>query len=278
MKPNKSRFCFVDYSVISHVATIRLNRPERRNALDIEMRRELSEAAQNAVDDSEVRAIVLTGSGGHFCAGGDIKDMQAGERLDAEAGRLRMKAAHTGIKAFFGTDKPVIAAVDGYAYGGGFGLALIADIVVATPAARFCMSFMKVGLVPDCGALYTLARSVGLHRAKALMLSARELDAQTGVDWGFVHELVSPADLLSHAQAMAGALAGGSAAAIALTKQALNQSHVTGFAAMLDMEATAQGIAFSSDFHRDAISDFVAKRPGRFVWPDSPPASSPASP
>ena len=194
--------------------------------------------------------------------------MQAGERLDAAAGRLRMKAAHAGIKAFFETDKPVIAAVDGCAYGGGFGLALIADIVLATPGARFCMSFMKVGLVPDCGALYTLARSVGLHRAKAAMLSARELDAQTGMDWGFVHELVSPTDLLPHAQAMARALAGGSSTAIGLTKQALNQSQRTGFAEMLEIEATAQGTAFSSDFHREAIGDFVARRPSRFVWPD----------
>lgn len=277
MTQGTSRFRFVDYSVASHVATIRLNRPERRNALDIDMRRALGEAAQDAVANPEVRAIVLTGSGGHFCAGGDIKDMQAGERLDAAAGRLRMKAAHTGIKAFFETDKPVIAAVDGYAYGGGFGLALIADIVLATPAARFCMSFMKVGLVPDCGALYTLARSVGLHRAKAAMLSARELDAQTGMGWGFVHELVPPADLLPHAQAMAQALAGGSAAAIALTKQALNQSQLTGFAAMLELEASAQGIAFSSDFHREAIGDFVARRPGRFVWPGLPPAVGPSS-
>ncbi|MFC6283891.1 MULTISPECIES: enoyl-CoA hydratase/isomerase family protein [Polaromonas] len=272
-----SRFRLVDYSVTAHVATICLNRPERRNAMDIEMRRELGEAAQDAVADPGVRAIVLTGSGGHFCAGGDIKDMQAGERLDAAAGRLRMKGAHTGIQAFFETDKPVIAAVDGYAYGGGFGLALIADIVLATPAARFCMSFMKVGLVPDCGALYTLARSVGLHRAKAAMLSARELDAQTGMDWGFVHELVSSADLLPYAQAMAEALAGGSAAAIALTKQALNQSQVTGFAAMLEIEASAQGIAFSSDFHREAIGDFVARRPSRFVWPGVPQAASVSS-
>lgn len=266
-------FRFIDYTVALHVATIGLNRPERRNALDVHMRQELSDAARHAIGDGDVRAIVLTGRGGHFCAGGDLKDMHAAERLDAESGRLRMKAAQAGVRALMECDKPVIAAVDGYAYGGGFGLALSADIVLATPEARFCMSFMKVGLVPDCGALYTLARSVGLHRAKALMFSAREVDAQTAVDWGFVHALVPPADLLAQAQAMAQALALGPTSAIALTKHALNQSQTSSLAAMLELEATAQGIAFSSDFHRDAIHDFVARRPARFAWPGPPPAS-----
>lgn len=266
MSTSNPKLRFIDYSVAAGVATIMLNRPERRNAIDMATRDELNEASQWAVADSAVRAIVMTGAGGHFCAGGDVKSMDAGERMTAEAGRQRMRSAHVGIKALFESDKPVIAAVDDCAYGGGFGLALLADMVIATPAARFCMSFMKVGLVPDCGALYTLARSIDLHRAKALMFSAREVDAQTGLDWGFVNEVVPAADLQAHAHAIAQNLARDPSLALALTKHAMNQSQHSSFSTMLDVDANAQGMAFTSDDHRAAASDFAAKRPSRFAW------------
>ncbi|MES2510288.1 MAG: enoyl-CoA hydratase/isomerase family protein [Pseudomonadota bacterium] len=266
MPENRTTPRVVEYVVEAGVATITLNRPERRNAIDVATRDQLNEASNKAIDDDTVRAIVMTGAGGHFCAGGDVKALDAVERMTAEAGRRRMRTVHTGMRRLFESDKPVIAAVDGCAYGGGFGLALLADMVIATPSARFCMSFLKVGLVPDCGALYTLARSIGLHRAKAMMLSCREVDAQTGLDWGFVNEVVPAASLQAHAHAIAQNLARGPAQAIALTKHALNQSQHSSFSTMLEVEANAQGIAFASDDHRAAASDFAAKRPSRFAW------------
>ncbi|MFH0132926.1 enoyl-CoA hydratase/isomerase family protein [Variovorax sp. VaC1] len=274
MTTSSSPSSFIACDIDGHVATIALDRPERRNAFDLEMRAQMFDAIRGAVDNPQVRAIVLTGRGGHFCAGGDVKGMREIERLEAAAGRLRMKDAQAGMRLLMQSDKPVIAAVEGCAYGGGFGLALAADIVLAAPSARFCMSFMKVGLVPDCGSLFTLARSVGLNRAKALMLSARELDAQTAMDWGIVHEVIAADALLPHAQAIAAALANGPATAIALTKQGLQRTHDSDMDAMFEFEAMAQGLAFATDDHRQAIDDFTQRRPARFQWPATPATSS----
>ncbi len=261
----------VRYRVQDHVATLTLNRPARRNAMDLVMRTAFAQAVEAALDDDAVRVIVLTGNGGHFCAGGDLSGMSAGQIPDAAAGRQRMRRAQHAVERLARSDKPVIAAVDGVAYGGGFGLALLADLILATPAARFCMSFLRVGLVPDCGAMYTLPRLIGLQRAKALMLSARELDAATALDWGLVLELVPATGLAARAQALATALAGASRTAVALTKTGLDQSLSSTLPVMLEYEAAAQGVAFASDGHRDAVERFLARAPARFQWPAAEP-------
>lgn len=257
----------VAYAVADGVATLTLNRPARRNAMDVPMREAFAHAVQTALEDDAVRAIVLTGSGGHFCAGGDISAMTPEHVADAPAGRRRMRRAQAAVERLARSDKPIIAAVDGVAYGGGFGLALLADIILATPDARFCMSFLRVGLVPDCGALYTLPRLIGLQRAKALMLSARELDAATAHDWGLVLEIVPATGLAARAQALGAALARAPATAVALTKTGLDQSLSSTLPAMLEYEAAAQGVAFASAEHREAVRRFAAREPAHFVWP-----------
>ena len=258
---------YIALDVAEGVATLALNRPERRNAMSLAMRTEFAHAVDTVLADDAVRAIVLTGRGGHFCAGGDIGEMRPDTIPDAEAGRRRMRNTLVNVERLARCDKPVVAAVDGYAYGGGFGIALLADIILATPAARFCMSFMRVGLVPDCGAMYTLPRMVGLQRAKEIMLTARELDAATAREYGIVLEIVEAAGLLARAQAMARALAGASASAAAMTKRGLNQSLSSDLAAMLEYEAAAQGIAFASADHRNAVQRFSARQAPLFQWP-----------
>ncbi|GAA5232896.1 enoyl-CoA hydratase/isomerase family protein [Verticiella sediminum] len=260
-------FQTIEYAVAQGVATIALNRPHKRNALDGVMRKELLQAIDAAMDDDAVRALVLTGRGGHFCAGGDISSMTPDAVPDAAAGRSRMRAAAPLVERLERSEKPIIAAVDGSAYGAGFSIALLADLIIATPAARFCMSFLRVGLVPDCGALYTLPRLVGLARARQLMLTTRELDAATALDWGLVTEVVPAPEIAARVQAMGAALASASPAAIALTRCGLAQSLGSTLPGLLEYEATAQGTAYTSAGHREAVRRFLAREPALFQWP-----------
>jgi len=178
-----------------------------------------------------------------------------------------MRDGLRGVERLLGCDKPVLAAVEGIAYGGGFGIALCADMIVAADTARFCMSFARIGLVPDSGALYTLPRIVGLQRAKELMLSAREIDAATAQSYGIVMEVVPAGAALGRAMEFARAIAQGSPVAAGMTKAALNNSLSSDLRAMLEFEATAQGVAFASDYHRAAVQRFLGKQPPAFVWP-----------
>ncbi len=162
-----------------HGATlvIRLNKPELRNAFDLEMRQGIAEAVYEARDSADVRAVVIAGSGKAFCAGGDLKSLSS-ETRPVFADRDLIRRLHVWFRELANLEKPVIAAVHGPAFGAGFILALASDFVLAAPSARFCAVFTRVGLVPDLGAFFLLPRIVGLQRAKELVFSAREVDAE----------------------------------------------------------------------------------------------------
>jgi 2-(1,2-epoxy-1,2-dihydrophenyl)acetyl-CoA isomerase len=254
------------FTVKDQVATITLNNPAHRNALGDAVKRALTEAVQAVQADPDIRALVITGAGGVFCAGGDIRAMQ-GAVLDSAGWRDRMLAARDVVLPLVQLDRPVIAAVDGAAFGAGFSLALAADFVLASPTARFCMSFMRVGLVPDWGSLHTLPRIVGVQRAKELMLSAREVDANEAKTLGIVMEIHAQPELLARAQAMAASFVHASPTAVSMTKRALAASPHNDLGAMLDLEANAQAVAFMTPQHRDAIARFLDKQPAKFQWP-----------
>jgi len=249
------------------VATLTLNRPRQKNALDVSMRDALREAVQQVRADRAVRAVVLRGAGADFCSGGDIRSMNVTE---AEVGRNRVDDLHGWIGMLADLDRPVVAAVDGVAYGAGFSLALLADFIVASPRARFCMPFMKVGLVPDCGALYTLPRVVGMARARDLVFSAREIGAEEARQIGAVFEIVPEEKLHARANELARGLASASPVAFGMAKRALNQSLGSDVRAMLEMESLGQGIAFTTGYHREAVRRFIAKEPPLFRWPAFP--------
>ena len=255
----------IQFSVYDQVATVTLNRPAQRNAIDEVMKRELTEAVRSVQADGSIRALVIAGAGGVFCAGGDIRAMQ-GAVLDSAGRRERMLRYHDFVAPLIQLDRPVIAAVDGAAYGAGFSLALAADFVLASPQARFCMSFMRVGLVPDCGAFYTLPRVVGAQRAKELMLSAREVGADEALRLGIVME-VHPADaLLTRAQAMAASFVHASPAAVSMVKRAVAVSAYNDLNALLEIEANAQAVASGTTQHSEAVARFLDKQPARFQW------------
>jgi 2-(1,2-epoxy-1,2-dihydrophenyl)acetyl-CoA isomerase len=246
------------------VATVTLDRPTVKNAISLEMRDELSSLVSQIEANRQIKAVILRGAGSDFCSGGDIRSMQGNS---AELGRNRMDELHGWFQRLINLDRPVIAAVDGVCYGIGFSLALAADMVLASSRARFCMPFMKVGLVPDGGSLYTLPRVVGIARAKELIFSAREIGAQEAHQLGIALEILEPELLLGRAQRIAASLAQSSLTSFALTKRALNQSLSSDLRTMLALESSAQGIAYTTDFHKEAIRRFREKEPALFQWP-----------
>jgi len=217
----------ISFEVSNGVATLTLNRPARKNAIDAVMREELKEVVFSLPTRRDLRALIITGAGGTFCAGGDISVMGAGT-LSPEEGRDRMRHDYLSwIETLLRLEIPVIAAVEGAAYGAGFSLALTADIVLAAPNSRFCLSFMRLGLIPDCAAFYTLPRIVGAQRAKELAFSARELSAEQALQLGIVLEVTPQGRVMERAQQMAACFANAAPAALAMTKRALNVSMFT---------------------------------------------------
>ncbi len=254
------------YTCQDGIATLTLNRPEAKNALSDVLAKALDERMVQIARDAEVRVLIITGAGGAFCAGGDVRGMSTTERTP-EQRRDRMRSLHRLVHAMHALDKPIIAAVDGVAYGAGFSMALLCDIVLASERARFCMAFNRIGLVPDYGALYTLPRIVGMQRAKEILYSARELSATEAVQLGIALETVPADGLMARAQTLALAFTSASPMALSLTKDALNASLGSSLDMVLQMEAAAQAIAGSSDYHREAARRFVAKEPMQFQWP-----------
>lgn len=245
---------------------VTLNRPERRNALDLPLRQALAEAVFAARDDAEVKAVVMTGAGGAFCAGGDLAALSSQAR-PVFGDRERIRRLHPWFRELVHLERPVIAAVDGPAFGAGFNLALAADFILGTPRARFCAVFGRIGLVPDLGGFFLLPRIVGLQRAKELVFSAREVDADEALRLGILHS-IHPADrLLDEALALAARFHGASTEALGIAKSVLNRSFNLDYDTLAELEASAQALALRTEYHRDAVARFLGKKPLAFKWP-----------
>jgi 2-(1,2-epoxy-1,2-dihydrophenyl)acetyl-CoA isomerase len=254
----------LQYALDKHVARITLNRPDAANALDGEMGRELMLAAIRASEDRAVRAVILTGAGRLFCAGGDLKLFASqGERLPAHLKELA-GCLHLAISRFVRMDAPVIAAVNGAAGGAGFSLCLFADLVIAAESAKFTLAYTRAGLSPDGGSTYFLPRIVGLRRALELALTNRVLGAREAHDWGIVTKVVPDAALQAEAQALAEQLAAGATRAFGAAKRLLHHSFSESLETQMELEAQAIAERARGADAREGIAAFVAKRAPKF--------------
>jgi 2-(1,2-epoxy-1,2-dihydrophenyl)acetyl-CoA isomerase len=246
------------------VATVTLNRPDAYNAFNRTMAHEIYGAVLELDEDPAVRCIVLTGSGRAFCAGGDVKDFAAaGERVGALIKELTT-FLHGAVSRLARSDKPVVTAVNGMVAGGGLGLALCGDLVLAAESARFTLAYSRIAATPDGGSTYLLPRLVGLRRAMELYFTNRVLTAQEALDWGLVTRVVPDAELGGAVEALARDLAQGPTRAFGRAKRLFH--HATWESLETQMELEAQAIADcgrTEDF-RHGVTAFAAKQTPTF--------------
>ncbi len=252
------------YDVADGVATITLNRPEVRNALNDQMSEELQAALKSAERDAAARCLVLTGAGAGFCAGQDLTAMR--ERGESVSYREHLRNSYNLIVARLASlEKPVIAAVNGAAAGAGLGLAMACDFRYASEAAKFRMAFIGIALAPDSGTSYFLPRLVGLGRALELSYTNELIDAPTALALGLVNKVVPPDRLMPVTLELAKRLAQGPTKGFGLTKRAMNHALTATLAEALDYEAHLQEIAGRSADHKEGVAAFLEKRSPQFM-------------
>lgn len=247
------------------VRVLTINRPHRRNALTAELAERMRAELDRAASDADVGAVVLTGAGGHFSAGGDaetILEVVADPTDDAAVALMR--TFHRLVETIWNSTLPVVAAVSGVAYGGAFNLALACDLVVCSADARFCQVFVRRGVVPDVGGAYLLPRLVGMQRAKELMLLTSEIGAEQAGRLGLVNAVLDEPDAArAHAVEIGERLAAAPRFAVAQTKRLLNSTTTGTLQSALELEAAVQAGMLRSESARVGFQEFLAGRAKR---------------
>jgi enoyl-CoA hydratase/carnithine racemase len=246
------------------VVTVTMNRPERKNAANGTMWRELQAVLEDAAADRAVRALVLTGAGGAFCSGADLSDPSDVAGRPGDPYLVQMRALADLALRLHRLPKPTIAKVGGVAAGAGMSMALGCDLVVASESARFSQIFAKRGLSVDFGASWLLPRLIGLHKAKELAFFADILSAAEAESFGLVNRVVPDAELDAFVDDWARRLAEGPTLALSMTKSLLNNSLAVSMEQALEDEARAQATNFGTRDTREALTAFVERRPPSF--------------
>ena len=252
------------FGIADAIATITLNRPDDANALNARMAAELLEVSIRCATDTGVRAVLVTATGKMFCAGGDLKEMQA--QGDARPAHLTRMATdlHGALTRFSHMDAPVIMAINGTAAGAGFSIALSGDYVFAADKAKFISAYTASGLTPDGSSTYFLAKHVGLLRAKELLFTNRLLSAEEACAWGMVNRVVPAADLMAEAGKLAASFASGPTKAFGGLKQLLQTAYADTFETQLDRETRSIAGMMRTHDGPHGLESFLNKKAPEF--------------
>ena len=256
------------FTVEGHMATITLNRPEAYNALSDEMRGGLRKAVEMLRQNKDIRVVVLTGAGKAFCAGGDIKLMK--RRLESGVSyRERLETYRRDVadlvRDIRGIRQPLIAKINGAAYGAGCSLAMLCDIRIASDTAKFGLPFGRRGLIPDWGATYFLPRIVGISKALSLCFSGRSFSAEEAGEMGFADKVVPHDELDAFVEEFCEDILLSGPFSIMEAKSAMYAAMEKGLDAALEHEAKIQSLCFTSENHREGVDSFLEKRPPVFT-------------
>jgi 2-(1,2-epoxy-1,2-dihydrophenyl)acetyl-CoA isomerase len=255
----------LEFDLAASVATITLARPDQLNALNLQMAEELFETAVRCDLDPAVRAVVITGSGRAFMAGGDLTAFaDAGDRRDALITTMTTYL-HAAISHFNRMDAPVVAAVNGVAAGAGMSLALSVDLAIAARSSRFVMAYTRAGLAPDGSSSYFLPKLIGLRRAQELVLTNRDLSADEALSWGLVNEVVDDDELPERARILAAQLASGPTRTLGAAKRLMREGWNRSLESQMESESREIAAASMRPDGVEGITAFVEKRSPRFT-------------
>ncbi|TFG15854.1 MAG: 2-(1,2-epoxy-1,2-dihydrophenyl)acetyl-CoA isomerase [Promethearchaeota archaeon] len=255
MSPNYET---VLYDKKDKVAIITLNRPEKMNAINLQMNKDLKLALNEAKNDNGVRAIVITGAGKAFCAGGDVAEFANGEFSSGSNGEAEKLLIHP--YDLYKLYKPIIAAVNGVAVGFGTNLTLCCDITFASERASFGEFFIRMGIIPDMNGSLTLPLTIGIHKAKELIFSGERIYAEEALQIGLVNRVYLHDELMPKTMEFANNLAEKAPLAISLSKQAIHKAYETVFKDMLAIETEYNTKLYASEDHKEAATAWVERR------------------
>ncbi|MGB3068373.1 MAG: crotonase/enoyl-CoA hydratase family protein [Ottowia sp.] len=259
---------FLLYDQHEHIVTLTMNQPDKRNPLTGNTAAdEFTDAAARIGADSRVRAVVITGAGSAFSAGGDIRVMQQQAGPDVLPTTIR-EDYRRGVQripvALFNLEVPVIAAINGPAIGAGLDLACMCDLRIASEQAKFAESFVKLGIIPGDGGAWLLPRVLGMARAAELAFTAELIDAQRALEWGLVSRVVSQDRLMEEAIGLAQRIAVHPPQAMRMTKRLMREALHTRLDTLLELSAAYQALAHKTPEHAEAVNAFLEKREPRF--------------
>jgi len=256
----EAKYGDVSVAIKDHVAQVEIHRPPH-NFFDVALIQDLVSAFTALDEDVDCRASVLSAEGKSFCAGANFANRQP---VGAAPGQRGGNPLYFEAVRLFGCKKPIIAAIQGPAIGGGLGLALVADFRVATPEARFAANFVKIGIHPGFGLTYVLPRIVGQQRANLMFLTGRRIDGKEALEWGLADLLVEPDKLREAATALAAEIAENAPLAVFSTRATVRAGLAEAVKAQTDIEFREQSWLMGTEDHREGVKAVSERRPGRF--------------